>query len=115
MIFCFCEVGRASIAAWPAAGVTSAAESDEEDSWASTKISGGRREQRLSICSDVAFETYSVVMDDGRRSGSVVYGLSAFCCCWLEDEAELPLRELRKFWTMAFVSLPPCPDEALSG
>jgi len=58
--------------------------------------------QRLSICCGVAESTKETVVDVLSKSGSVVKGLSACCAPW---PAPLPvLRELRKFWTRAFVS-----------
>ena len=53
----------------------------DDDSCSSRKISGGRKVQRLSTCSGVALLMNGIVVVDDRRSGRVVKGLSAGCCC----------------------------------
>lgn len=53
----------------------------DDDSCSSRKISGGRKVQRLSTCSGVALLMNGIVVVEFRRSGRVVKGLSAGCCC----------------------------------
>jgi hypothetical protein len=72
----------------------------DDDSCSRRKISGGRKVQRLSTCSGVALLMNGIVVVELRRSGRVVKGLSAACCCfccWPLDCWPPPCRERRKF------------------
>lgn len=70
----------------------------DEDSCSRRKISGGRKVQRLSTCSGVALLMNGIVVLELRRSGRVVKGLSAdCCCCWSPDCWLPPCKERRKF------------------
>lgn len=107
----FCPIDSVSRAACAVAGVASAADVDDADSCARRKSSGGRNEQRLSICSVDASDMYAVVVDVDRRSGSDVNGFST-ACCWPPSEPPLPCSDLRKFCTAALASCGADDDEA---
>ena len=87
MISFFWSVLSASMAPWtarvevPVGSVGVSRVVVDEDSCSSRKTSGGRNVQRLSTCSGVALLMKEIVVAEVRRSGRVVKGLSAACCC----------------------------------